>query len=87
MAFDWMESPLPADIAERNEQHRTRMAEEDVRIRARLLHRLGHSEADATHRCLGNRTWAHEPHGRPVLSEDDVRRLVKETWKRMGRGA
>ena len=54
----------------------------DLRTRARLLRRLGYSEAHVVHRCLGNTEWGFELSGEPPLNNDEIRELVAAVFRR-----
>ncbi len=52
----------------------------EIRDRAALMRRLGHSKADAIHRCMGNLAWAFSVSGQPAVSPARVRKLVAEVY-------
>jgi hypothetical protein len=80
MEFCWMDK---ASVETNIEPTRTReqVAEEDVTERAALLRRLGYTQADAVHRCLGNVAWAYSVHGTPALTPARLRKLVAAVYK------
>jgi len=78
MPFDWMQTEPPATNAEA----RVAAYLEEVRQRAGLFRRLGHSKAHAIHRCLGNIAWAFSESGTPPITAADVRRVVGEVYDR-----
>ena len=52
----------------------------EIRDRASMMRRLGHSKADALHRCMGNLAWAYSVSGQPAVSPARVRKLVSEVY-------
>ncbi|MBC8454696.1 MAG: hypothetical protein H8D71_00630 [Deltaproteobacteria bacterium] len=52
----------------------------EIRDRAAVMRRLGHSKADAIHRCMGNIAWAFSVSGQPAVSPARVRKLVGEVY-------
>ncbi len=80
MQFCWMDEP-----GEKHERDSGRSrqddAEEDVIARANLLRRLGYSQADAIHRCMGNVAWAFSVQGKPAISAARLRKLVASVYK------
>jgi hypothetical protein len=82
LPFDWMDYRIPDPVLERNADHRLAMHQDDVRVRASLLKRLGWPRESALHRCLGNQEWAFETYGVSPLSKDETRTLVKATFDR-----
>jgi len=82
LPFDWMDYHVPDAVLERNADHRLAMQQDDVRVRASLLRRLGWPREHALHRCLGNQEWASEMHGECPLSKDETRTLVKAAYDR-----
>lgn len=82
LPFDWMEARIPDGILDRNADRRFAMHEEDVRVRASLLHRLGRPRDYALHRCLGNQEWAFDLYGECPLSKDEIRTLVRAAFDR-----
>lgn len=52
----------------------------EIRDRAAVMRRLGHSKADAIHRCMGNLAWAFSVSGQPAVSPARVRKLVGEVY-------
>jgi hypothetical protein len=81
MTFAWWEPMVPAMSAERGATARRAMHAAEVRGRAALLKRLGHDEAYAAHRCIGNIEWAFELRGTPPLSREEVKKLVAGVFK------
>jgi len=82
LPFDWMGYRVPDPILDRNADRRFSMHEDDVRVRASLLGRLGFPRDFALHRCLGNQEWAFELHGECPLSKDETRTLVRAAFDR-----
>lgn len=82
MSFDWMHAHVPDFIVDRNRSHQRKMHEDEVRVRAALLRRLGHAQEQALHRCLGNEQWAFEMKGASPLTEQDIRAIVEGVYKR-----
>jgi len=80
MPFCWMD-----ESSEQNPQpgHSTReqVAEADVLERATLLRRLGYSQAEAVHRCMGNVAWAFSVQGKPAITAARLRKLVSGVYK------
>ena len=60
---------------------RVEMAESDVRERALLLRRLGYSQAEVVHRCMGNIAWAFSVQGKPAITPAQLRKLVAGVYK------
>lgn len=83
MGFDWMEYELPELIVARNAESRVRQQRQEARTKASLLRRLGHDQAYAAHRVLGNRDWACEllPEG-TIASSEELRAAVTEAYTR-----
>ena len=79
MPFCWMdekvEGPGPTKGVSRED---ATVAE--IRDRAAVMRRLGHSKADAIHRCMGNLAWAFSVSGQPAVSPARVRKLVGEVY-------
>jgi hypothetical protein len=79
MPFCWM------DEKEGRENSAEAVSREDatvseIRDRAAVMRRLGHSKADAIHRCMGNIAWAFSVSGQPAVSPARVRKLVGEVY-------
>jgi hypothetical protein len=79
MPFCWM------DEKEDRENLTEAVSREDatvseIRDRAAVMRRLGHSKADAIHRCMGNIAWAFSVSGQPAVSPARVRKLVGEVY-------
>lgn len=79
MPFCWM------DEKEDRENSAEAVSREDatvseIRDRAAVMRRLGHSKADAIHRCMGNIAWAFSVSGQPAVSPARVRKLVGEVY-------
>ena len=55
----------------------------EIRDRAAVMRRLGHSKADAIHRCMGNIAWAFSVSGQPAVSPARVRKLVGEVYGKL----
>ena len=81
MAFDWMSSPVPTHIHESGAARFKAMQAQDVRERAALLRRLGHSRAYAEFRCRRNVAWAFEVAGKSLLSDADLKAVVGEVYR------
>ena len=80
MQFCWMNEPNKEAEYEA-ERTRQDVMEEDVLQRAALLRRLGYSQAEATHRCMGNVAWAFSVQGKPAISAARLRKLVASVYK------
>ncbi len=79
MPFCWLEEN--EDRVERDTAAAREVAtEKEVRERAALMRRLGHSRADAVHRCMGNLAWAFSVSGQPAVSPARVRKIVSEVY-------
>jgi hypothetical protein len=82
MPFCWM------DEKEDRENLTEAVSREDatvseIRDRAAVMRRLGHSKADAIHRCMGNIAWAFSVSGQPAVSPARVRKLVGEVYGKL----
>ena len=77
MAFDWMTTAPPSPKRSSADAYA-----DEIRERAGLFRRLGHSKAIAVHRCLGNIAWAFSQSGQPPLSAAEVRKIVSEIYDR-----
>jgi hypothetical protein len=82
MPFCWM------DEKEDRENSAEAVSREDatvseIRDRAAVMRRLGHSKADAIHRCMGNIAWAFSVSGQPAVSPARVRKLVGEVYGKL----
>ena len=80
MPFCWMDEASD-DSAQQDGKTPELVAEEDVTERAALLRRLGYSQADAVHRCMGNMAWAFSVHGKPALTPARIRKIVAGVYK------
>ena len=80
MPFCWMDESNEQK-AEDNDQMSTSVAEEDVLDRAALLRRLGYSQSDAVHRCMGNIAWAFSVQGKPAITPARIRKIVSSVYK------
>ena len=80
MDFCWMDAPSEAHELD-GARSRQDVAEEDVVERAALLRRLGYSQSDAIHRCMGNVAWAFSVQGKPAMSAARLRKLVAGVYK------
>ncbi len=80
MPFCWMDE-TSNDIAVHDGKKPELVAEEDVTERASLLRRLGYSQADAVHRCMGNIAWAFSVHGKPAITPARIRKIVEGVYK------
>ena len=75
MPFCWMDER----VEERRDDHgklSAVMAENEVLERAGLLRRLGYTQADAVHRCMGNIAWAFSVQGKPAITPARIRKIV-----------
>lgn len=81
MSFDWMQAHVPASVVAAGGAKFKAQAATEIRERAALLRRLGHSKAYAELRCRRNLTWAFEVTGKPPLTDAEVRALVAEAYK------
>ena len=81
MQFCWMDEPTKESNTTPT-RSREEVAEEDVTERAALLRRLGYTQAEAVHRCLGNVAWSFSVQGKPALSPARLRKLVAAVYKR-----
>ncbi len=82
MPFDWLEPHVPESVRAEDPTRRRQGCENDVRVRAALLQRLGREQDAALQRCLGNLAWAYELAGSAPLTSDEVRALVAEVYAR-----
>ena len=80
MQFCWMDEPTKENNT-KPVHSREEVTEEDVRDRAALLRRLGYTQAEAVHRCLGNVAWAFSVQGKPAISPARLRKLVAAVYK------
>jgi hypothetical protein len=79
MPFCWMDEAT--ELASTGGQtSRAETTEHEVRDRASLLRRLGYSQAEAVHRCLGNVAWAFSVHGKPAITPARLRKLVASVY-------
>lgn len=78
MSFEWLDcTPGRAN----GSKLRCEAAAQEIAHRAGTLFRLGFSEADAAKRLCERIAWEHDP--RPAeLSDDAVRKIVADTYKR-----
>ena len=80
MPFCWMDE-ANEEKPEENGKTSALVAEEDVLERASLLRRLGYSQSDAVHRCMGNIAWAFSVHGKPDITPARIRKIVAGVYK------
>lgn len=81
MAFDWLESDVPASVRAQGAAKFKAQQEDEVRGRASLLRRLGYPKSYAEFRCLRNQAWAFEGGGRAPLTQAEVKALVAGAYK------
>ena len=81
MAFDWLESDVPAALRTQGAAKFKAQQEDEVRVRAGLLRRLGYSKSYAESRCLRNLAWAFEGAGKAPLTQAEVKALVAAAFK------
>lgn len=81
MSFDWMHADVPAAVAASGEARFKDALAAEIRDRAALLRRLGHTRAYAELRCRRNVTWAFDGAGTSPLSDDEVAALVGEIYR------
>lgn len=79
MPFCWMDETTEATPVE-GHTSREETTEVEVRDRASLLRRLGYSQADAVHRCLGNVAWAFSVQGKPAITPARIRKVVLSVY-------
>ena len=77
MPFDWMTTTAPVPYRTSAEAYA-----DEIRERAGLFRRLGHTKATAVHRCLGNIAWAFSESGQPPISAAEVRKIVTQIYER-----
>ena len=80
MPFCWMDDSSES-IAQPSRSTRVEVAEADVLERASLLRRLGYSQAEVVHRCMGNIAWAFSVQGKPAITPARLRKLVAGVYK------
>ena len=80
MPFCWMDESRE-EQAHTGSVTREAEAEADVLERAALLRRLGYSQADAVHRCMGNIAWAFSVQGKPAITPARLRKIVTGVYK------
>ena len=80
MPFCWMDETTETATQD-GQSSRVEAAEAEVRDRASLLRRLGYSQSDTVHRCLGNVAWAFSVHGKPAITPARLRKLVAALYK------
>ena len=79
MPFCWKDEKGPQkNVSEGGAREDATIVE--IRDRASMMRRLGHSKADAIHRCMGNIAWAFSVSGQPAVSPARVRKLVGEVY-------
>lgn len=81
MAFDWLESDVPATLRNQGAAKFKAQQEDEVRARAGLLRRLGYPKSYAESRCLRNLAWAFEGAGKAPLTQAEVKALVAAAYK------
>lgn len=81
MTFDWMQSHVPASVIAAGGAKFKVQTVSEIRERAGLLRRLGHSKAYAELRCRRNLMWAYEAAGKAPLTDTEVKALVAEAYK------
>ena len=79
MPFCWMDEPNEEKLDD-NGKTSALVAEEDVLDRAALLRRLGYSQSDAVHRCMGNIAWAFSVQGKPAITPARIRKIVASVY-------
>ena len=79
MPFCWMDEQEDTNGSS-GSLAREEATEMEIRERAAVMRRLGHSKADALHRCMGNLAWAFSVSGQPAVSPARVRKLVGEVY-------
>jgi hypothetical protein len=79
MPFCWMDETTESTPVE-GHTSRGETTENEVRDRASLLRRLGYSQADAVHRCLGNVAWAFSVQGKPAITPARIRKVVLSVY-------
>ena len=79
MPFCWLDEndtpQRPSTGAER-----AAATETEIREKASLMKRLGHSKADAVHRCMGNVAWAFSVAGQPAVTPARIRKIVSAVY-------
>lgn len=80
MAFDWMTAEVAAGATERAAQGRKRVAEGEIRARARVMRSLGWGRERAERRLVANQKWEFEVAGTPPLVESEVHVIVDEVF-------
>ena len=80
MPFCWMDEPNEEKLDD-NGKTSALIAEEDVLERAALLRRLGYSQSDAVHRCMGNMAWAFSVQGKPAITPARIRKIVAGVYR------
>lgn len=81
MPFDWMSAKVPPEIAANGAARFRAGLVAEIRERAALLRRLGHSRAYAELRCRRNVAWAFEAAGKSPVTDAEVKTLVAEAYK------
>lgn len=81
MSFDWMQADVPATIVAGGEARFKEALAAEVRDRAALLRRLGHTRAYAELRCRRNVAWAFESGGTSPLTDDEIVALVGVAYR------
>lgn len=79
MPFCWMDEKEDRDSSTEGVSREVATISE-IRDRAAVMRRLGHTKADAIHRCMGNIAWAFSVSGKPAVTPDRVRKLVGEVY-------
>jgi len=80
MPFCWMNEKAEERVQSTGSAAREDATIVEIRDRASMMRRLGHSKADALHRCMGNLAWAYSVSGQPAVSPARVRKLVNEVY-------
>ena len=81
MSFDWMHADVPEAVVATGEARFKDALVGEIRERAALLRRLGHTRAYAELRCRRNVTWAFDSAGTSPLSDDEVSAIVGEIFR------
>ena len=83
MPFPWLHATIPDDVTGSFPAKRHAMLQREIRERAALLMRLGHSRAATAAACRANLEWEFELEALPpVVGEIDG--LVAEVYDRAG---
>jgi len=82
MPFSWLHPSIPKAVATSFPSKRRAMLQREIKERAALLMRLGHSRAEAAGRCRANVDWEYELEtGLPAVA-DEIDALVAQVFDR-----